>query len=120
MVEAPEVLSSALEKLVKAVEQASPEIWAAAQAGVQAQAAICKFYVQLAIGMEIVAMVWLAFWVWLFLRSDDEDALGIGLIPFLLLTLIAVVMGAVNYTELLTLQLAPQWAAIQLLLQQVR
>ena len=113
--------ADALQKLIEAVQSASPAVWAAAQAKVQADILANQWLVKMTLSIEIVLGAWLILClVWAFNEHAETDLVALGGFPFVIGTIFCAVFGITAKMQLISLQAAPNWHAIQLIMSQVK
>ena len=101
-------MDKALEQLVEAVKQASPAMWAAAQAKVQADMTVSFWLIWVGLAV-LVGCVGLVVWDALVWNEGLAAALGI------VCGIGALLFAVINWSIYTGMRLAPEWYAIKAL-----
>jgi len=114
MNEAVEVLGSGLQQLIEAVKSASPAMWEAAQQSVKANIAVAQFWESIGLGILAIGCVGIVLGIILSVTVDNFDFLGLSLFS-VLPALGGLIMWGACHAEIIRLETAPNWYAIEAL-----
>ncbi len=106
-------MDKALEQLIEAVKQASPMLWAAAQAKVSADLSVAHFWAWAGVGLLIVGIVLLSWVQWNDSYSDIDGAEIVGVI----LLCFGIPMAAIAWTMYFQIGMARDWYTIKALVE---
>ncbi len=109
-------MDKAIDAVIEAVKNASPVLWAAAQEKVQADIVNAHFWMMVWIGIAaILGVVFLVLLALGFITAQEEVA---GPAVFCLIVgLVSLLPAAACYTDILVREKAPQWYALQALVE---
>lgn len=110
-------MDKAVEAVIEAVKQASPMLWSAAQAKVQADIANAHFWMWAWAIVAGIALLLFVFSVWMMSAYNGGDSDGAVVATFFVLTVLGGIISANYYTDILVREKAPQWYAIKSLVE---